>query len=137
MGVQLIDGPGDFETYKYCFGPFRTGSWMLRIVTVATLDEYVGRLSHYVKLYPGMWHIIYAADIQARKYHLERIRREQAYRHEVAVLRNQFTDYEPDRPWKRSAQGHGVLAAQHRRHMLRPHSEAQDHHRWSPHREFH
>ena len=104
-GVELLDGPGNIQVYAQCHAVYRTGAWMLRINTTATSDEYLAKLSRFDELFgPSCWHVIYSADVQARKYHLERLRREQAHKHALAQRAGRHSDYEPDKPWEHAFQ---------------------------------
>ena len=74
---------------------------MLRITTTATRDAYVAKLQLYYDQFGACcWHIIYAADIQARKYHLERLRRDLAHDHAMASRTGRYVEFDPSMPWE-------------------------------------
>ena len=95
--VEPIDGPGNIIVYRACFRPFRTGAWMLRVATTSTLDNYVAKIADFEATFgPICWHIIYAACVQARKYQLERIRRDLAY----DINRGLPVEFDPAMSWE-------------------------------------
>ena len=82
-------------------GPYETATWMLRIATTSTVQEYCSRIAYLTDLYgPECWHIIYKADVQARKYHLERCRRDLAHQHSMSTARGYYSPFDPSMPWE-------------------------------------
>ena len=93
---QEFKGPPSYEMWDQCYQILRTGLIFLGEVDLGPLEMYRNRIKRYIaKWGPGLWHLVYQADVRMRREEMELIRRAGS----EAKDADPSHPYDPKRPW--------------------------------------
>jgi hypothetical protein len=96
FATQEFRGPPTFEMWDQCYQILRTGLIFLGEVELGPMEMYRERIKRYItKWGPGLWHLVYQADVRMRREEMELIRRVGA----EAKAANPAHPFDPKRPW--------------------------------------
>ena len=95
-----LRGPKDFEEWMVSYRVLRCILIMLRLVSIAALDEYSALIGHLYKRYgPKCWALLYQTEDRMRRERMIRLKRKGAALHQEAKDRGHTTSFDESRPW--------------------------------------
>ena len=96
-----VFGPPSIDEWLAGFAVFKTGSVLLGELTPATADHWMKTIQRYAQRYSvNLWPLVYQTDVRARLEHMERVRRQGAEAHRLAVAAGGSHPYDPAHPWE-------------------------------------
>ena len=95
--TKELQGPANFIQWKACFKVYAMALLMLNIADQAVLHAYEAFVERLVRSYPTAWHLIYAAEDQARNGQATRMR--MMINMEIKDGGSPPKGWEPSRPW--------------------------------------
>jgi hypothetical protein len=99
---QECKGPPTVEHWSACFAVFATAMIMLNACDFPHLTAYQVHFERLARQFgPACWAILYQAEARFRREGLERVRRDESDKLEVALHANGDYPFEPLRPWNR------------------------------------
>ena len=95
--TKELQGPANFTQWKACYKVYMMALLMLNIADQAVLHAYEAFVEKLVRSYPSAWHLIYAAEDQARNGQATRMR--MMINMEIREGGSPPKGWEPTRPW--------------------------------------